>query len=112
MEQSEKQAFWRFAVRYNGLLLGGLYFALLGLGVLAAKARMKGEMVHDLQLVCLLLLLIAFGSWLVCIRKSWVLTNFDHSLRVATMAYLFGAPFILTFVTLDIIEMILLLTRL
>ncbi len=71
MEQSEKQAFWRFAVRYNGLLLGGLYFAMLGIMTLAKKGRMEGE-----------------------------------------MGYLFGAPFILTFVTLDIIEMILLLTRL
>lgn len=112
MEQSEKQAFWRFAVRYNGLLLGGLYFAMLGIMTLAKKGRMEGEMVYELALLFFLLLLIAFGTWLVCIRKSWVLTNFDHSLRVATMAYLFGAPFILTFVTLDIIEMILLLTRL
>ena len=104
MEQDEKQAFWRFTIRYNILLLGGLYFLLLGFTIFHVPDRMEGVIDVWKLLLNLMVMAAAFGAWILCIRKSWILTNFDTSLRVATMAYLFGAPTILLFVTGDIIE--------
>ena len=104
MEQDEKQAFWRFTIRYNILLLGGLYFFLLGFTISHVPDRMEGVIDVWKLLLNLMVMAAAFGAWILCIRKSWILTNFDPSLRVATMAYLFGAPTILLFVTGDIIE--------
>jgi len=104
LEQDEKQAFWRFTIRYNILLLGGLYFFLLGFTISHVPDRMEGVIDVWKLLLNLMVMAAAFGAWILCIRKSWILTNFDPSLRVATMAYLFGAPTILLFVTGDIIE--------
>ena len=104
MKQDEKQAFWRFTIRYNFLLLGGLYFLLLGFTISHVPDRMEGVIDVWKLLLNLMVMAAAFGAWVLCIRKSWILTNFDPSLRVATMAYLFGAPTILLFVTGDIIE--------
>ena len=104
MKQDEKQAFWRFTIRYNILLLGGLYFFLLGFTISHVPDRMEGVIDVWKLLLNLMVMAAAFGAWILCIRKSWILTNFDPSLRVATMAYLFGAPTILLFVTGDIIE--------
>ena len=104
MKQDEKQAFWRFTIRYNILLLGGLYFFLLGFTISHVPDRMEGVIDVWKLLLNLMVMAAAFGAWILCIRKSWILTNFDTSLRVATMAYLFGAPTILLFVTGDIIE--------
>ena len=104
MEQDQKQAFWRFTIRYNILLLGGLYFLLLGFTIFHVPDRMEGVIDVWKLLLNLMVMAAAFGAWILCIRKSWILTNFDTSLRVATMAYLFGAPTILLFVTGDIIE--------
>ena len=104
MEQDEKQAFWRFTIRYNILLLGGLYFFLLGFTISHVPDRMEGVIDVWKLLLNLMVMAVAFGAWILCIRKSWILTNFDPGLRVATMAYLFGAPTILLFVTGDIIE--------
>jgi len=104
LEQDEKQAFWRFTIRYNILLLGGLYFFLLGFTISHVPDRMEGVIDVWKLLLNLMVMAAAFGAWVLCIRKSWILTNFDPSLRVATMAYLFGAPTILLFVTGDIIE--------
>jgi hypothetical protein len=103
LEQDEKQAFWRFTIRYNFLLLGGLYFLLLGFTISHVPDRMEGVINVWKLLLNLMTLAAAFGAWIYCIRKSWLLTSFDGSLRVATMAYLFGAPIILLFVTGDII---------
>ena len=66
--------------------------------------RMEGVIDVWKLLLNLMTMAAAFGAWILCIRKSWILTDFDTSLRVATMAYLFGAPIILLFVTGDIIE--------
>ena len=104
MEQYENQAFWRFTIRYNILLLGGLYCLLLSSTISHIPDSME-ETINVWKLLLNILTLIgAFGIWIYCIRKSWLLTAFDSSLRVATMAYLFGAPIILLFVTGDIIE--------
>ena len=110
MEQNDKHAFWRFTIRYNLLLLAGLYFLILGFAVSGIADRIDGIMNGRKMLMYFIVLVGAFGSWIYCIRKSWVLTNFDHSLRVATMAYLFGAPLVLVFVTQDIISIILHIT--
>ena len=104
MEQDEKQAFWRFTIRYNFLLLGSLYLLLLGFTISHVPDRMAGVIDVWKLLLNLMAMAVAFGAWILCIRKSWILTDFDISLRVATMAYLFGAPTILLFVTGDIIE--------
>ena len=110
MTSSKKQAFWRFTIIYNFLLLGGLYFVILGFAVSGIADRIEGIMDGRKMLLYLLVLVGAFGSWIYCIRKSWILTNFDHSLRVATMAYLLGAPLVLLFATQDIISIILQIT--
>ena len=107
MEYDDKQAFWHFTVWYNVVLLGGLYFVILGFAVSGVEDRIQGNMNVRSMLLHLLALVGAFGTWIYCIRKSWILTNFDHSLRTAVMAYLFGAPFVLIFVTSDIVAIIL-----
>ena len=104
MMEDHNHAFWRFTIRYNFLLLGGLYFLLLGFTISHIPDRMEGAIDVWKLLLYLMAIAVAFGAWILCIRKSWILTNFDPSLRVATMAYLFGAPTILLFVTGDIIE--------
>ena len=103
MNQEDKKAYWRFTIRYNFLLLGCLYFLLLGLIIYNAMDRFEG-VINVWKLVLYLVTLAgSFGAWIYCIRKSWLLTSFDSSLRVATMAYLFGAPIILLFETGDIV---------
>ena len=111
MTQNHKHAFLRFTIRYNLLLLGGLYFVLLGFAVSDISDRIEDIMNVRKMLLSLLVLVGAFGSWIYCIRKSWLLTNFDHSLRIATMAYLLGAPLVLLFITQDIISIILQITE-
>jgi hypothetical protein len=103
MYQEEKKAYWRFTIRYNFLLLGCLYFLLLGLIISNAMDRFGGVINVWKLLLYLVTLAGSFGSWIYCIRKSWLLTSFDSSLRVATMAYLFGAPVVLLFETGDIV---------
>ena len=99
MEQNDKQKFWRFTIRYNVILLGGLYLLLLVLTIFAMKVRME-EIVPVRLLLCLFLtLLVALISWLVCIIKTWRRTKFERKFRVLAMAYLFGAPVVLFFVT-------------
>ena len=103
MNQEEKKAYWRFTIRYNFLLLSGLYFLLLGFIIYNAMDRFEGVINVWKLLLYLVTLAGSFGTWIYCIRKSWLLTSFDSSLRVATMAYLFGAPIILLFETGDIV---------
>ena len=95
MEQDSKQVFWRFTVRYNVILLGGLYLLLLVLTISAMKFRMEG-VIHVRLLLCLFLtILVALVSWIVCVIKTWRRTEFDVKFRALAMAYLFGAPVIL-----------------
>ena len=99
MEQNDKQTFWRFTIRYNVLLLGGLYFLLLVLTIIAMKFRMEG-VIHAQLLLCLFLtLLVALISWPLRVIKTWSRTKFERKFRVLAMAYLFGAPVVLFFVT-------------
>ena len=77
---------------------------LIGFTISHVPDRMEGVIDVWKLLLNLMAMAVAFGAWVLCIRKSWILTDFDTSLRVATMAYLFGAPTILLFVTGDIIE--------
>ena len=102
MEQDAKQTFWRFTIRYNVILLGGLYLLLLILTIIAMKFRME-EVIHVRLLLCILLtLLVALISWIVCVIKTWRRTKFERKFRVLAMAYLFGAPIVLLFVTFGI----------
>ena len=107
MEQGDKKAFWRFTMRYNVLLLGGLYFASLAVMISAVEVRIDGEMVHGRMLVFVFILLVAFVSWVCCVWKSWKLTKFDGKLRMGTMAYLFGAPLFLLLISWQVIIFIL-----
>ena len=105
MEQNDKQTFWRFTIRYNVILLGGLYLLLLVLTIIVMKFRMEG-VIHARFLLCLFLtLLVALISWLVCVIKTWRRTKFERKFRVLAMAYLFGAPVVLLFVTSAIMRL-------
>ena len=105
MEQNDKQTFWRFTIRYNVILLGGLYLLLLVLTIIVMKFRMEG-VIHAQLLLCLFLtLLVALISWPVCIIKTWRRTKFERKFRVLAMAYLFGAPVVLLFVTSAILRL-------
>ena len=105
MEQDSKQVFWRFTVRYNVILLGGLYLLLLVLTIIAMKFRMEG-VIHVRLLLCLFLtILVALVSWIVCVIKTWRRTKFERKFRVLAMAYLFGAPVVLVFVTSAILRL-------
>ena len=105
MEQNDKQTFWRFTIRYNVLLLGRLYLLLLVLTIIAMKFRMEG-VIHAQLLLCLLLtLLVALISWPLCVIKTWRRTKFERKFRVLAMAYLFGAPVVLLFVTSAIMRL-------
>ena len=110
MEKNHKQEFWRFNIRYNILLLGGHYFVILGFAISGIADLIEVIMDVRKTLLYLLVLVGAFGSWIYCSRKSWILTNFDHSLRIATTAYLLGAPLVLVSVSQDIISTILQIT--
>ena len=104
MEQDSKQVFWRFTIRYNVILLGGLYLLLLALTIILMKFRMEG-VIHAQLLLCLFLtLLVALISWPVCVIKTWRRTKFERKFRVLAMAYLFGAPVVLFFVTSAILR--------
>jgi hypothetical protein len=72
MEQDNKQTFWRFAIRYNVILLGGLYLLLLVLAIFAMKVRMEGVIPVRLLLSLFLTLLVALISWIVCVIKTKV----------------------------------------
>lgn len=105
MEQDSKQVFWRFTVRYNVILLGGLYLLLLVLTIIVMKFRMEG-VIHARLLLCLFFtLLVALISWPVCVIKTWRRTKFERKFRVLAMAYLFGAPVVLLFVTYAIMRL-------
>ena len=105
MEQNDKQTFWRFTIRYNVILLGGLYLLLLVLTIIVMKFRMEG-VIHAQLLLCLFLtLLVALVSWPVCVVKTWRRTKFDRKFRVLAMAYLFGVPIVLLFVTSAIMRL-------
>ena len=95
MEQNDRRTFWRFTIRYNVILLGGLYFALLAVMIAGVKGRIAGEMVHELIAIYFLIIIVAFVSWIVCVIKTWRRTEFDVKFRALAMAYLFGAPVIL-----------------
>ena len=95
MEQNDKQAFWRFTIRYNVILLGVLCLALLAVMIAWVKGRMEGEMVYELIPVYFLLIIVALVSWIVCVLKTWRRTKFDVKFRALAMAYLFGAPVVL-----------------
>ena len=75
MENDEKQEFWRLTFRYNITLLDGLYFVILGFAVSGIADRIDGSMEARKILLYLLVLIVAFGSWIYCIWKSWILTN-------------------------------------
>ena len=105
MEQNDKQTFWRFTIRYNVILLGALYLAIFIMATFTLKSRMQGVMHVELMLIYLVTLLVSFVSWIFCIVKSWKLTKFDLKLRVAAMAFLFGAPVVLLFVTSAILRL-------
>ena len=105
MEQDDKQTFWRFTIRYNVILLGALYLAIFIMATFTLKSRMQGVMHVELMLIYLVTLLVSFVSWIFCIVKSWKLTKFDLKLRVAAMAFLFGAPVVLLFVTSAILRL-------
>ena len=105
MEQDDKQTFWRFTIRYNVILLGALYLAIFVMATFTLKSRMQGVMHVELMLIYLVTLLVSFVSWIFCIVKSWKLTKFDLKLRVAAMAFLFGAPVVLLFVTSAILRL-------
>ena len=101
MEQDEKLAFWRFTIRYNFMFLGGLYFLLYGCTISHVPDRMEGVIDVWRSLLNLMALAVAFCAWIYCIWKSWILADCDTSLRVATMAFLFGALIILLFIIRD-----------
>ena len=105
MEQDNKQTFWRFAIRYNVILLGGLYLLLLVLAIFAMKVRMEGVVPVGLLLCLFLTLLFALISWLVCVIKTWRRTKFERKFRVLAMAYLFGAPVVLLFITSAVLRL-------
>ena len=107
MEQDSRQAFWRFTIRYNVILLGGLYLAIFIMATFTLKSRMQGVMHVELMLIYLVTLLISFVSWIFCIVKSWKLTKFDLKLRVVAMAYLFGCPLVLFYISFPIMFFIL-----
>ena len=102
---TNKNKFWRFTIRYNVILLGALYLLLLVLTIIVMKFRMEG-VIHAQLLLCLFLtLLVALISWPVCVIKTWRRTKFDRKFRVLAMAYLFGAPVVLLFVTSVILRL-------
>ena len=107
MEQDSRQAFWRFTIRYNVILLGGLYLAIFIMATFTLKSLMQGVMHIELMLIYVVTLLVSFGSWIFCIVKSWKLTKFDLKLRVAAMAYLFGCPLVLLYVSFPIMFFVL-----
>ena len=107
MEQDSRQAFWRFTIRYHVILLGGLYLAIFIMATFTLKSRMQGVMHVELMLIYLVTLLVSFGSWIFCIIKSWKLTKFDLKLRVAAMAYLFGCPLMLFYISFPIMFFVL-----
>ena len=107
MEKDSRQAFWRFTIRYNVILLGGLYLAIFIMATFTLKSRMQGVMHVELMLIYLVTLLVSFVSWIFCIVKSWKLTKFDLKLRVAAMAYLFGCPLVLLYISFPIMFFIL-----
>ena len=102
MSGSDKHIFWTFTIKYNVVLLGGFYFLLLSLIVLRLTDSYRGILDVWHILGYLVSLALSFIAWIYCIRKSWILTNFDRRFRIAIIAYLFGAPAILVLVTGDI----------
>lgn len=104
MKYNDKQTFWRFTIRYNVILLGGLYLLLLVLTIISMKFRMDGVIHAQLAMCLFLTLFVALISWLVCVLKTWRRTKFQRKFRVLAMAYLFGAPFVLLFVTSAILR--------
>ena len=107
MEQNGKQTFWRFTIRYNVILLGGLYLAIFVMATFTLKSQMQGVMHVELMLIYLVTLLVSFVSWIFCIIKSWKLTKFDLKLRVAAMTYLFGCPLVLLYISFPIMFFVL-----
>ena len=108
MFEEKHKEFWKFTLRFNLLLLGGLYFLLLIVATYMQIYRIThGDWFMNpigiwIGLIYLTALITAFCTWVFCIWKSWRLTDFDHSYRVATMAYLFGAPAVLYVLSSDI----------
>ena len=60
MEQNDKHAFWRFTIRYNLLLLAGLYFLILGFAVSGIADRIDGIMNGRKMLMYFIVLVGAF----------------------------------------------------
>ena len=93
--------FWKFTLRYSLALLGGLYIAIVALAtyLLFFRINTGSALMSPLGywggLLYLVLLALAFFCWLYCIWRTWKLTEFDTAYRVASMAYLFGAPVLL-----------------
>ena len=107
MEQNDKQTFWRFTIRYNVILLGGLYLAIFIMATFTLKSRMQGVMHVELMLIYLVTLLVSFVSWIFCIVKSWKLTKFDLKFRIAAMVSLFGCPIVLLYISFPIMFFVL-----
>ena len=105
--------FKKFTLIYNVGLLGLLYLfvfleALYSLNYrIALGSPILGILGFWIVPIYILTLLVSFVSWIFCIWKSWRLTGFDTSYRVAAMAYLVGAPTVLILITPEIMMAIL-----
>ena len=106
MEKDEKRAFLRFAVQFNVLLLASLYILLTSLTVWVVLGKIEGTLKGWQMLITFIGQVVAFSSWVYCVKQSWELTWFNLKYRWGSMAYLFGVPLVLVFVTGDIITFI------
>jgi len=105
--------FKKFTLIYNVGLLGLLYLfvfleALYSLNYrITLGSPVLGILGFWIVPIHISTLLVSFVSWIFCIWKSWRLTGFDTSYRVAAMAYLVGAPTVLILITPEIMMAIL-----
>ena len=105
--------FKKFTLIYNVGLLGLLYLfvfleALYSLNYrITLGSPILGILGFWIVPIYILTLIVSFVSWIFCIWKSWRLTRFDTSYRVAVMAYLVGAPTVLILITPEIMMAIL-----
>jgi len=105
--------FKKFTLTYNLGLLGLLYIFVFLEALYSLNHRITlgspvlGILGFWIVPIYISTLLVSFVSWIFCIWKSWRLTGFDTSYRVAVMAYLFGAPAVLILLTPEIVMAIL-----
>lgn len=107
LDHDKKEAYLRFTIKYNLLLLGGLYILLLGIAICHLSDKTDASINVWSLLFYLITLIISLFAWIYCIRRSWQLTEFDAKLRIATLAYLFGTPIILLLISGRIISVML-----